>query len=349
MEMKIFNHMLFDSLMPWLIKTADIRPMNECLKEAAKILPETQQDLTEQESKLLTNRTSLLEWLKKQKLITAKLKPLNYSTALPDYTDTATKFYSTLIDAECLRIYNAMLSVSEKYKEDSDLLSYHATNALRNLKQYVFTASKEIKARKLSYNDGRIDDLTTFVLFYLKYKLIALYFSIQLVNEKSIENAFELEDFYLMELNETKADVHQIYLEQPTTNPLKEQKGKRLSFSFTGKPEKLKAIINALCTKVYLLDENRSPADTLIQLLHAKDIKPGKVKIYLDCDNKNFRYIIDELGKRYFDNLSLINIEHSQSFYSKKGKALTSNDLSKAASSNPKAKAEIDKIFQQLQ
>ena len=77
MEMKIFNHMLFDSLMPWLIKTADIRPMNECLKEAAKILPETQQDLTEQESKLLTNRTSLLEWLKKQELITAKLKPLN--------------------------------------------------------------------------------------------------------------------------------------------------------------------------------------------------------------------------------------------------------------------------------
>ena len=349
MEMKIFNHMLFDSLMPWLIKTADIRPMNECLKAAAKILPETQQALTEQESKLLTNRTSLLEWLKKQKLITAKLKPLNYSTALPDYTDTATKFYSTLIDAESLRIYNSMLTVYEKYKEDSDLLSYHATNALRNLKHYVLTASKEIKARKLSYNDGKIDDLTTFVLFCLKYKLIALYFSIQLVNEKSIDSIVELEDFYLMELNETKADVHPIYREDHETINLKEEKRKRLNFGFTGKPDKLKSVINALCARVELLKEELSPADMLIQLLQSKDIKPGKVKIYLDCDNKNFRYIIEKLEHYFFDDLSFIKIEHTQAFYSKKGTLLTANSLSKAATSNPKAKAEIDKIFQQLQ
>lgn len=349
MEMKIFNHMLFDSMMPWLIKTADIRPMNECLKEASKISPETQQDLTEQESELLTNRTTLLEWLKKQKSTTAKLNPLNYSTALPDYTDTATKFYSTLIDAECLRIYNAMLSVSEKYKADKDLLSYHATNALRNLKHYVLTASKEIKARKLSYNDGKIDDLSTFVLFYLKYKLIALYFSIQLVYEKSIEPPVELEDFYLMELNETKADVHPIYREEHETINLKEEKRKRLNFGFTGKPDKLKSVINALCARVELLKEELSPADMLIQLLQSKDIKPGKVKIYLDCDNKNFRYIIEKLAHYFFDDLSFIKIEHTQAFYSKKGNLLTANSLSKAASSNPKAKAEIDKIFQQLQ
>jgi len=349
MEMKIFNHILFDSLMPWLVKSADASRMNECMKEAVKISPVTLQDLSAQANKLLSNKATLTTWLQKQTASSIKLKPLSYSTDLPDYTDTQTKYYALLIDAESQRIYNSYLAISDKYATDEDLLSYHTVNALRNLKHYIVTASKEIRARQLVYNDGNITDLTTFVLFYLKYKLIALYFSIQLANKDILESSFEPEDFYLMELNETKADVHQIYLEQAAAKPLKEQKGKRLSFSFTGKPEKLKAIINALCTRVDLLKESLSPADMLIQLLQSKDIKPGKVKIYLDCDNKNFRYIIDELEKRYFDNLSLINIEHSQSFYSKKGTLLTSNSLSKAATSNPKAKAEIDKIFQQLQ
>ena len=349
MEMKVFNHMLFDSLMPWLVKPSDIRPMNECLKEAAKLSPDTQEDLTEQVKKLISNKPSLLTWLEKQKTTSEKLKPLSYSTDLPDYSDTATKYFATLIDAESYRVFNAFLSVSEKYKEDTDLLSYHTANALRNLKHYIVTTAKEIKARQLAYNNGNISDLTTFVLFYLKYKLIALYFSIQSVNSQVVDSPFEQEDFYLMELNETKADVHHIYPEQRTLIPLKESKAKRLSFGFTGKQEKLKAVINALCAKVQLLDESRSPADMLIQLLLSKDIKPGKIKIYLDCDNKNFRYIIDKLSHLYFDNLSFINMEHSQAFFSKKGTLLTSNSLSKAATSNPKAKEEIDKIFQQLQ
>jgi hypothetical protein len=349
MEMKIFNHILFDSLMPWLVKSADTSRMNECLKEAGKISPATLQDLSMQVTKLLSNKASLTTWLQKQTASSEKLKPLSYSTDLPDYTDTPTKYYTTLIDAESQRIYNSYLAISDKYATDEDLLSYHTVNALRNLKHYIVTTSKEIRVRELEYNNGNINDLTTFVLFYLKYKLIVLYFSIQLVNKDILETAFELEDFYLMELNETKANVHQIYQEQSTVKPIKEQKGKRLAFGFTGKPEKIKAIINALCAKVQLLDESRSPAELLIQLLQSKDIKPGKVKIYLDCDNKNFRYIIDKLSHLYFDNLSFINMEHSQSFYSKKGTLLTSNSFSKAATSNPKAKEEIDKIFQQLQ
>lgn len=348
MEMKIFNNILFDSLMPWLVKTSDVRPMNECLKEAAKLSPVTQEDLIAQVKDLLSNKASLLSWLDKQKSTTEKLKPLNYSTDLPDYSDTATKYFATLINVESDRIFNAFLTVSEKYKNDDDLLSYHTANALRNLKHYIITASKEIKARQLSYTEVT-GDLTSFVLFYLKYKLIALYFSVQSVASKAIESPVELEDFYLMELNETVADVNPIYREHLPSIPLKETKTKRLNFGFTGKPEKLKAIINALCAKVHLLDESRSPADMLIHLLQSKDIKPSKVKIYLDCDNKNFRYIIDKLDSQYFDNLTLINIEHSQSFYSKGDTLLTSNSLSKAATSNPKAKEEIDKIFQQLQ
>ena len=348
MEMKIFNHILFDSLMPWLVKTSDVRPMNECLKEAAKLFPITLEDLTDQVKKLISNKASLLSWLDKQKTTSEKLQPLSYSTELPDYSDTATKYFATLIDAEAYRIFNTFHTVSEKYKNDDDLLSYHTANALRNLKHYIVTASKEIKARRLSYTEVT-GDLTSFVLFYLKYKLIALYFSIQSVNSGAVESPVELEDFYLMELNETIADVHPIYREHLTFIPLKETKAKRLNFGFTGNPEKLKAIINALCAKIHLLDESRSPADMLIQLLQSKDIKPGTVKIYLDCDNKNFRYIIEKLSHLYFENLTFINMEHSQAFHSKKGTPLTANSLSKAVSSNPKAKEEIDKIFQQLQ
>lgn len=351
MEMKIFNHILFDSLMPWLVKSSDVAKMNEKLKEANKGDTDSMSGLVLQLKKLLYDKPTLLKWIASQPLDQSEsIKALTFSTELPEFTDTVTKFYSLLIDQESLRMYNAYLSISEKCTHDEDLLHFHTVNALRNLKHYILTASKEIKKRKLSIVNEAETDLTTFVLHYLKYKLITLYFSIQLVNKEILETVYEITDFYLMELGETKADVQPIYYEGPKTKTpdKKEATGKRLLFGFNGKPDKLKSIINALCAKVELLNETQSPADMLIQLLLSKDIKPGKQKIYLDCDNKNFRHIIERL-QPLFSNLSYINIERSQSFYSKKGTLLKSNNLSKAVSFNAKAKEEIDKIFNQLQ
>jgi len=352
MEMTIFNHILFDSLMPWLVKSYDVTMMNEKLKEAAKVKNESMPGLVNQIKCLLNDKPRLLKWVESQPSNeTESLRELTFSTELPEFTDTASKFYSLLIDQESLRIYNAYLSISEKYAHDEDLLHFHTVNALRNLKHYILTASKEIKKRELSIDKESGTNLVTFVLYYVKYKLITLYFSIQLVNKHVIETIYEITDFYLMELGETKSDIHPIYYDGPKTKTADKKKtaSKRLSFGFTGKQVKLKTIINTLCTKVDLLKEDKSPADLLIQLLLSKDITPGKIAIYLDCDNKNFRYIIEKLASDYFDNLTFINIEHSQSFFSKKGHPIKSNNLSKAVSHNPKSKTEIDKIFNQLQ
>ncbi len=349
--MTIFNHIVFDSLMPWLVKTSDVTKMSEKLKEAAKASTDSMPGLVIQLKKLLSDKPTLLKWIASQPEDESEtLKALTFSTGLPEFSDTATKFYSLLIDQESFRTYNAYLRISEKYAHDEDLLYFHTVNALRNLKHYILTASKEIKKRNLLITNGAELDLNTFVLYYLKYKLITLYFSIQLVNREILEAVYEITDFYLLELRETKADVQPIYYEGPRTKTpdKKEATSKRLSFGFNGKPEKLKSIINALCAKVELLNETQSPAELLIQLLQSKDVKPGKVKIHLDCDNKNFRHIIERLQPS-FTNLSYINIEHSQSFYSQKGTLLKSNNLSKAVSFNAKAKAEIDNIFNQLQ
>jgi hypothetical protein len=351
MEMTIFNHILFDSLMPWLVKSSDVAKMNEKLKEAVKGNTDSMPGLVLQLGNLLSDKPTLLKWVGSQpKDESEPLKVLTFSTELPEFTNTATKFYALLIDQESIRNYNAYLSISEKYAKDEVLLYFHTVNALRKLKQYILTASTEIKKRELSISTQAESDLTMFVLYYFKYNLIALYFSIQLVNKEILETVFEITDFYLIELGETKAHVHPIHYVGPqATKPVsKETASKHLSFGFNGKPDKLKSIINALCAKVELLDENRSPAELLIKLLQSKEITPGKVEIYLDCDNKNFRYIIERL-KPSFSNFSYINIEHSQSFYSKKGTLLKSNNLSKAVSFNAKAKEEIDKIFNQLQ
>ncbi|MBL0199423.1 MAG: hypothetical protein IPP81_04440 [Chitinophagaceae bacterium] len=146
MEMTIFNHILFDSLMPWLVKSYDVTMMNEKLKEAAKVKNESMPGLVNQIKCLLNDKPRLLKWVESQPSNeTESLRELTFSTELPEFTDTASKFYSLLIDQESFRIYNAYLSISEKYAHDEDLLHFHTVNALRNLKHYILTASKEIK------------------------------------------------------------------------------------------------------------------------------------------------------------------------------------------------------------
>lgn len=351
MEMKIFNHILYGNLMPWLYDNKEIRTLTENLKHAGNKQPITERDLLLQIQTLLSHKLDLIKWLKTQKADNSKsLAELLYSTELPEFTDTVTKFYSIIIDKESQRIFNAYVNLIND-QVDPLIINFQTTTILRTLKRYIIAAAKEIRNRGYAKIDRQQMPLIPFVLFCMKYRLITLYFSIQKVKKDVIENAIELDDFYLMELNETKKDIHPIYFEGPTDTSLSKKdtgKTKRLSFGFRGNKDKLKTVINQLCIKVELLNEDLSPADLLVQLLTSKDIKPGKTQIHIGCDNKNLRYIIEKL-MQYFESLSFVNIEYSQSFVSKKGTLLKANNFSKVKSFDPKLKATIDNIFKEMQ
>ena len=351
MEMKIFNQILFGSLMPWLIDDNEINFITENLKQRGNKIPANQTGLLSQIEILLSHKPGLVTWLKAQSEDESQpLKNLYFSTELPGYTDTATKFYSLLIEKEAQRVFNAYLSCISN-TQDQIIINFRTTNTLRTLKRYIITAAKEIRKRGFQDTDLQKLELVPFVLYYMKYRLITLYFSIQEVKKEQINNGIELDDFYLMELNEKKSDIHPIYFEGPEAkNVVKEDtsKSQKLSFGFRGDKNKLKTVIDQLCIKVELLQEELSPVDFLIQLLTSKDIKPGKIKIHIDCDNKNFRYIIEKLMPG-FESLSFINIERSQSFFSKKGTLLKANNFSKAKSFDPKLKETIDNIFKEMQ
>lgn len=349
--MKIFNQILFGNLMPWVFDPNEIELITENIKQVANKKPATEAALLAQLKTLLSHTTDLVKWLKKQQANDSKpLTKLYFSTTFPAITTIPAKFYSTIIDKETHRIFNAYLNWMGD-NEDPITFNFHTTLTLRTIKRYIIAASKDIRKREFKDMNNQEMPLIPFVLYYLKYALITLYFSIQEVKKEMLENVIDIKDFYLMELNEKITDIHPINFEGPEGKSIVKNdsaKTKRLTFGYHGNKENLKSIIDQLCFKVELLNEEKSPADMLFSLLTSKDIKPGEVQIYLDCDNKNFRYIIESLSS-YFTSLSFINIEHSKSFYSKKGTLLKANNFSKAKSFDPKLKATIDRIFKQMQ
>lgn len=351
MELKIFNSILFDSLMPWLCKSADETLMAENLKKIGDADAKTIGEVSLQLQILLSKKPDLLNSLKgDSKSDYVELIALFYNSTLPEFTDATTKYYSDVIDKEAARVFSSFISVSKDWT-DKDIINYRTEMILRDLKKYIITVSQEIRKRGFSDIVQTEMELVPFVLYYLKYKLIILYFSIQDAKNDALENTITLMDFYLTVLHEKKNQIRELYpiIKTVSGKNATNQKSEKLSFGFRGKKDKLRTVINQLCDEIDLLNEDVSPADEFLDLLTSRDIKPGMKRIQINCDNKNFRHVIEKLMP-HFENLTYINIERSECFYSKKGtKPMTSNDFSKAKSYTPKLKEEIDSIFQQMQ
>lgn len=353
--MKIFNQILFGNLMPWVFDPNEIELITDNIKQVANKKPATEAALLAQLTTLLSHKTDLVKWLTKQQANDSKpLTELYYSTTFPKFTTTTAKFYSIIINKETKRIFNAYLNWMGD-NEDPITFNFHTTLTLRTIKRYIIAASKDIRKRGFKDISHQEMPLIPFVLYYLKYALIALYFSIQKVKIEMLENVIDINDFYLMELNEKITDVHQINFEGPEEKSISKNdtaKTKRLTFGFNGNKENLKSIIDQLCIHVDLLKEEKSPADMLFSLLTSKDIKPEAFKIYLNCETKVFRYILNKL-KSNFLSLTLRNIDRSKSFYSKENveKPISENNLSVSGIGDikPEAKTNIDYIFKQLQ
>lgn len=346
MESKIFNGILHGSLKPWKRNANNTRRFAELLKSAKAIDTASPQDLHAQVVMLLQGDSEIIKHLSPPK--ETSLNQLSFTWEFPKYFDIISQYYFLLINAEALRFYNTVLHEATAWTDLVDI-KYQVGKILNGIKVLAKQTSEELREHSEQSNQHKENDATIFALFHLKQTLIQLYFSIQDAFKVSLGQVITLEDFYIIELEEPLTNIFTlIYIGEPklTKEPIR-KKTTRLSFGFNNKPEKIKVLINALCFKVDLLQEEKSPADLLIDLMLSKDIKPGKVKIYLGCDNKTFRYVINSLSI-YFDSLTLSKIESSQSFFSKSDKLIKANDLSKAAG-DCKRKEEIDKIMKQTQ
>lgn len=350
MEVKILDNILHGELKPWKVDTSNTRHFTELVKTAKAVSPSTNAELLKQLTALLVDYPAL------QKLLVDEtasdktvLQQLLFNTELPKYKDSITQFYYTLITAETLRLFNVILQQAAKWSDPIDI-RYQVGKSLTNIRVLAKQTASELNEQGFTSAPDEQSSFIHFALYYLKHSLIQLYFSIQESFKESLVQVTTLEDFYLLDLEEPLSNLVELKHAVVAGQTSKEKKGKKekLTFGFNGNKEKLKSVINSLCTQVELLKEDVSPADMLVQLLLSNDIKPGNVQIHLDCDNKNFRYVVQKLAP-YFNTLSFINIEHSKSFYSKKGTLLKANNFSKARSFDPKAKADIDSIFKQMQ
>jgi hypothetical protein len=347
MEIKILDSILHGELKPWKLDTANTRRFTDLVKAAKAASPKTDAELLKQLTALLADYPTL------QKLLAAEatsngiaLKQLLRSIDLPKGKDPVTHFYSALVSAEILRVYNSFMQQSVNWNDSIDI-PYQSGKLLNSIKVLTQQTSAELQERGFTAVPGEQSSFIHFTLYFLKHSLIQLYFSVQGSFKDNLAQVTTLEDFYSLDLVEPFSNHLELkYAADVTGQTIKEKKSKneKLTFGFNGKKEKLTSLINSLCAQVELLKENVSPADMLIQLLLSSDIKPGNVQIHLDCDNKNFRYVIQKFAL-YFNSLSFVNIEHSKSFYSKGGTLLKANNFSKARSFDPKAKATIDNIF----
>lgn len=353
MEIKVLHSIVHSELMPWSFDQKQQAALNERLKKALAVKPETLTTITEQQKILLASYPALDAWLQKQKVNRdAALQELSFETELPKHTDAATKFYSLVISNECKRLYNLFIETTGKKKNRVDL-NYHTTGLLKKVKILLIHLNKEIKGKQVDDVSLIATNLTAFVLHYLKRQLVVFYFSIQEVHKPVLEEVIDLENFFLLELQETVDKVipiKQIHTIERTTiaEAITEE---TFSFGFHGDPKKLRTVIADLCREIELLDENHSQVNDIIHVLTVKKLVPGSKHIRIGCQTKQFRYVLDKLDG-YFNHLTLANVEAAQCFFSKQDKPITENNLSASASKgriNVQKQSNIDNIFKQLQ
>jgi hypothetical protein len=337
-------------LMPWTIDM-ESKVFAEKIKSLGNKEPECIEDLTQQVKALIFDLPELVSWLNKtNQSSTEKLIELHFSSELPQYHNAITKYYALIISKEILRVFNMYLLQSLKWTNRIDII-YHTTILLRNLKTLTKQVNSELAQRGFEdFPDDQCDPFH-FILYQLKLELINLYFSIQEVQKDSLEEVFTLEDFYLLELNNPITSIRKIYPTMDKDLVATDNKPKtvhKINFGFKGKTENLKTVITQLNLKVDFLKEGKTSVDELLSVLTSKNLIPGSIKIYLDCETAIFRHIIDGI-KLQFSNLKLTTIANSKVFYSRNGTLINAQNLSSSKIENPKSKEEINNITHHLQ
>jgi hypothetical protein len=323
------------------------------VKAAKANTPGTNEELVKQLSGLLTDFPATQKLLHDVNKNPSSLQSLLFDIELPKYKDAVTNFYYLVITAETLRSYNAFLQQSENWTDLIDI-RYQVGKTLTNIRVLAKQTGIELIEQGFLTPPDAKSDVTHFVLYYLKHCLIQLYFTIQENFKSSLKGTISLEDFYLLDLEESNPDIIElkpVQKSKETGESLDIQDQERIWFGFRDDLSKLTNVVNQLCYQIELLNEDVSSSEDLLKVFTSTNLTPGCIKIQLGCETKHFRYCLDKF-KPYFHNLTLSNIEKSNIFYSKQDILITANNLSASSSRNrlePKEKSTIDKIFKQLQ
>lgn len=268
------------------------------------------------------------------------------------------KYFKSLIDVEATSKYNKLI---EEFKdadiEEISIFNYQVF--FSKYKQFLIDVKNYID--KYNYNRDTLKNEDTYVIQYLKVNMIWLYMELQeRFSKYGNEDIFTVQEVYSHYFDEHLDDydvsrnnnkpLEKEYKEPAKTiTTVKSKPAKKVSFGYKHRDkEKLKTALKALVLKVDLLDENRTSIDDLYSLMTASNFEDIKSEIYLSCETTQFRYIVD-CFKPHFTNFTPTLIEQTNLFYTKNNVPLTKTNLYKNKVFEPKAKADIDNIINQLQ
>lgn len=357
MELRIIDSILHGALKPWKFDIANKRRVIELLKSAKDIKGNSLADLYTQLSILLKDYPNLHKLVANIPVNQKPAIPLWYKATLPGFNDPVTNYYQLLITTETVRLFNEVIEHAATLPEKIDI-QYQISKFLNSIKVLTKQTSDELLEQGYETIPDENSDHIHHTLYYLKYSLILLFFSIQTYFEDELPQIISEEDFYILDLEMPISLSRQQKIEysgpsnkgKASSNEYAGQQD-TISFGFKGEIEKLRVVVNKLCFDIELLNEDVTTADDLIKALTAKSFLPGATKIQLNCETKLFRKCIDKF-KPHFGNLTLENIARSRIFYSKNDVLITANNLSSSGSKNkvePKGSANIDKIFKHMQ
>jgi len=353
MEVKVLDSILHGELKPWKLDASNTRRFTELVKAAKAVSPSTNAELLKQLTALLADCPTLKKWLVTEVISNSTtLQPLSYSIDLPKGKDPVTHFYSAVITAETLRVYNSFMQQSVNWNTSIDI-PFQTDKLLKSLKVLTQQTIAELQERGFTNAPDEQSDFIHFALYYLQQKLIQLYFSVQEAFKKNLTQVTTLEDFYSLDLNLPNGQIIELkkVIAVPTeeVTSIAQSNNKPFSFGFKGDETKLRNLISVLCTHKNLLDETITNPDDFIKLLTTKDINDKNYKINIGCETNLFQHIVDKL-KLTSPKLSYANIGRCNYFFTKNGNPIRASLLSNSKSNNPvskQTKEEIDKFFKE--
>lgn len=202
MEVKILDSIIHGALKPWMIDATNTKRFNELVKASKVTAPKTNAELLSKLSALLIDFPTLQNILINEPHYSSPIQPLLFHSNLPNYKDGITQFYYIIITSESLRIYNAILEQSVEWIELIDI-RYQVGKILTNVRVLAKQVSLELIEQGYTTTPDSSSNVVHLTLYFLKHNLIHLYFSIEKHFESKLKQTTTLEDFYLIDLEES--------------------------------------------------------------------------------------------------------------------------------------------------